>query len=60
MPQTEFQPTIPVFERAKNVHALDRVATVISIQDRSLNEIRMNHVIHIKPYFQGVSNEITR
>jgi hypothetical protein len=25
-----FKPTIPVFERAKTVHALDRVATVIS------------------------------
>jgi hypothetical protein len=24
-----FQPTIPVFERAKTVHALDRAATVI-------------------------------
>jgi hypothetical protein len=24
-----FEPTIPVFERAKTVHALDRVATVI-------------------------------
>jgi hypothetical protein len=24
-----FEPTIPVFERAKTVHALDRAATVI-------------------------------
>jgi hypothetical protein len=29
MPQVGFQPTIPVFERAKTVHALDRAATVI-------------------------------
>jgi hypothetical protein len=29
MPQVEFEPTIPVFERAKTVHALDRAATVI-------------------------------
>jgi hypothetical protein len=26
-----FQPTIPVFEQAKRVHALDRAATVIGI-----------------------------
>jgi hypothetical protein len=31
MPQVEFEPTIPVFERAKTVHALDSVATVIGI-----------------------------
>jgi hypothetical protein len=29
MSQMGFQPTIPVFERAKIVHALDRAATVI-------------------------------
>jgi hypothetical protein len=29
MPQVAFDPTIPVFERAKTVHALDRAATVI-------------------------------
>jgi hypothetical protein len=29
MPSVEFEPTIPVFERAKTVHALDRAATVI-------------------------------
>jgi hypothetical protein len=28
MPCVGFEPTIPVFERAKRVHALDRVATV--------------------------------
>jgi hypothetical protein len=28
MPQVGFEPTIPVFERAKRVHALDRAATV--------------------------------
>jgi hypothetical protein len=26
MPRVEFEPTIPVFQRAKTVHALDRVA----------------------------------
>jgi hypothetical protein len=29
MPQVIFQLTIPVFEWAKSVHALDRAATVI-------------------------------
>jgi hypothetical protein len=29
MPQVGFKPTILGFERAKTVHALDRVATVI-------------------------------
>jgi hypothetical protein len=31
MLQVGFVPTIPVFERAKTVHALDRAATVIGI-----------------------------
>jgi hypothetical protein len=29
MPRVEFEPTIPVFERPKTVHALDSMATVI-------------------------------
>jgi hypothetical protein len=29
MPQVGFEPTIPVVEGAKTLHALDRVATVI-------------------------------
>jgi hypothetical protein len=29
MPRMGFEPTIPVFERAKTVHVLDRAATVI-------------------------------
>jgi hypothetical protein len=29
MPQVEFELTIPVFERAKTVHALDRAAAVV-------------------------------
>jgi hypothetical protein len=28
-----FEPTIPVFERPKTVHALDRAATVIGFKD---------------------------
>jgi hypothetical protein len=29
MPRVGFEPTTPVFESAKRVHALDRAATVI-------------------------------
>jgi hypothetical protein len=29
IPWVEFEPTIPVFKRAKTVHALDRAATMI-------------------------------
>jgi hypothetical protein len=29
MPRVGFEPTIPVFERTKTVHAFDRAATVI-------------------------------
>jgi hypothetical protein len=31
MPQVGFEPTIPVFERAKTVHSVDRVATVTGV-----------------------------
>jgi hypothetical protein len=31
MPQVRFEPTTPVFKRAKTVHDLDRAATVIGI-----------------------------
>jgi hypothetical protein len=31
MPQLGFEPTIPMFERAKRVYALDMAATVIGI-----------------------------
>jgi hypothetical protein len=31
MPQVGFEPMIPVFERVKTVHALDRVSTLIGI-----------------------------
>jgi hypothetical protein len=33
-----FEPTIPVFERAKAVHALDRAATVIGEDDEYAGE----------------------
>jgi hypothetical protein len=33
-----FEPTIPVFQRAKTVHALDRAATVIGRVVRILSQ----------------------
>jgi hypothetical protein len=36
MPWVRFEPTTPVFEREKMVHALDRAATVIGISGTSL------------------------
>jgi hypothetical protein len=42
MPRVGFEPTIPVFERAKTVHALDRAATVIGynfIQDHMISSL---------------------
>jgi hypothetical protein len=32
MPRVEFEPTVPVFDRAKKVHALNRVATVFGTE----------------------------
>jgi hypothetical protein len=31
MPRVGFEPTIPVFERAKAIHALDRAAAVAGL-----------------------------
>jgi hypothetical protein len=42
MPQVGFAPTIPVFERAKTVHALDREATVIGAMQNTMLKSRCN------------------
>jgi hypothetical protein len=39
MPQVGFEPTIPLFERAKTVHALDRTTTVIGVEFFSLDKL---------------------
>jgi hypothetical protein len=33
MPRVGFEPTTPVFEWAKTVHALDRAATVVGTEE---------------------------
>jgi hypothetical protein len=39
MPQAGFEPTIPVFERMKTVHVLNRAATVIAALSSYLYKI---------------------
>jgi hypothetical protein len=44
MPRVGLEPTIPVFQRAKTVNALDRAATVISSREigtENINSIGM-------------------
>jgi hypothetical protein len=41
MPRVGFEPSTPVFEREKTVHALDRTATVIGHCDRPLYKIEI-------------------
>jgi hypothetical protein len=50
MLQVWFEPTIPVFERAKIVHALDRAATVIG---------RDNFILPLS-FTYRLSSEVTR
>jgi hypothetical protein len=38
MSRVGFEPTTPVFERAKTVHAWDRAATVIGFNDYYMRE----------------------
>jgi hypothetical protein len=40
MPWVGFEPTIPVFEREKTVHALDRAATVSAATDKGKRKMR--------------------
>jgi hypothetical protein len=39
MPRVRFESTIPVFERVKTVHALDRAATVTGINYSIINAV---------------------
>jgi hypothetical protein len=36
MPRVGFEPTIPVFERAKTVHALDHATTTVNKKENKL------------------------
>jgi hypothetical protein len=48
MPQVRFEPTIPVFERAMTVHALDRTATLIG----TLRHYQLEMMINSCYFFQ--------
>jgi hypothetical protein len=43
MPQVGFELTIPAFERAKTVHALDRAATVIGSHPLTRTKFKSFH-----------------
>jgi hypothetical protein len=47
MPWVGFEPTIPVFERAKTIHALDRAATVIGAMWISAAEMSKRNIIPV-------------
>jgi hypothetical protein len=53
MPWVGFEPTIPVFKRAKTVHALFHAVTVIASQTRMFNIILSNCKQSITDYIQN-------
>jgi hypothetical protein len=58
MPLVVFEPTIPTFERAKAVHALDRAATVTDAEDSTLHNHRCDHLksyIYDDPFISFVA-----
>jgi hypothetical protein len=46
MPRAGFKPMIPVFERVKTVHSLDRAATVMGTQRNSLENIASAELLY--------------
>jgi hypothetical protein len=56
MPRVGFEPTIPAFERAKTVHALDSTATVIGSNSRQV--IRISNLLVLK--LQAMGRESNR
>jgi hypothetical protein len=50
MPRVGLEPTIPVFERAETVHALDRAATVIdqdTLEPIEFSVVSLNSLMYI-------------
>jgi hypothetical protein len=63
MLQVLFEPTIPVFEQAKTVHALDRRATVsgrnsTAVQKLRKNFLRDDELMKLKPIV-NVTQKVT-
>jgi hypothetical protein len=46
MPSVGFEPTIPAFQRAKTVHALDRAVTVIDTHNTYSNNTLILILLH--------------
>jgi hypothetical protein len=62
MPKVDFEPTIPVFERAKTVHALDRAATVIGLFSVYFTYIKkkIRNQLTRSPCYASVSPNVAR
>jgi hypothetical protein len=55
MSRVGFEPTIPVFERAKTVHALERAATVIGTVAKFVL-----HTVHYRWYIRHLYMEFRK
>jgi hypothetical protein len=53
-----FEPTIPVFERAKTVHALDHAATIIGLQRNTRPYIPEGSTLHATIYLLCVLSNV--
>jgi hypothetical protein len=51
MHRVEFEPMIPMFEKAKTVHALDRAATVIGL---NMAYDRLFRILNLQATYVGV------
>jgi hypothetical protein len=62
MPWVGFEPTVPVFERAKTVHALDRSGTVIASSTYTLSKTSLTwrHTFSMLPYWRKPPMRSTR
>jgi hypothetical protein len=54
MPRVEFEPTAPVCERAKKVHYLDRVATVIGMSEKFFALILAKYACYLTQILHGL------
>jgi hypothetical protein len=54
VPQVEFEPTIPMFERAKTVHALDLAATVMDRRFPLAAVLKSYHKDELTMLYYGV------
>jgi hypothetical protein len=57
MPRLGFEPTIPVIERAKTFHVLDRAATVIGMLEFKLVNLQTAALV-ISQYFHTTRGEL--